>query len=367
MTPVPELDDLIGAAAREGATALHLHVEGAAVTAMARHGQGLAQLARFDAPAPWLEDANARPDISRMDDRIVIRIAPHGVSHDSLAKLGMPGGMRKSITGTLVLPGGVILAVAPSPPDRCSLAEALAGPAQRGYAPWVLGEHSALEAAARMDCDAILVDGLADRDAASLALDLARAGQRIIVAIDALSAVAAIEKLRALRIERHLLGAGLRAVVAAHGARRLCGACRLPVQAEASESALLGIDPGTVIYRPAGCGACDGTGYAGTALALEAIAVDGAFHGMLAEGHDAALLSRHAFLAAPTLASSARTLAREGRITAEEAIRIARVSGAAVAAGARHPHISPSTGEWLDGKPIVPLSARLHGDRSSIG
>lgn len=367
MTPVPELDDLIGVAAREGATALHLHVDGAAVTAMARHGHGLARLAQFDAPVPWLEHANARPDASRMDNRIVIRIDPHGASHDSLARLGMPDGMRKSVSGMLALPGGVVLAVAPSSADRRDLAEALAGSAQRGYAPWIAGNRSALEAAARMDCDAILVDSLADRGAAFLAFDLARAGQRVIVAIDAINAVAAIERLRALRVERHLLGAGLRAMVAGHSARRLCGACRLPVQAQTSESALLGIDPGTVIYRPAGCGACDGTGYASTALAFEAIVVDGVFHGMLAEGRDAALLARHAFLAAPTLAASARMLAREGRITAEEAIRIARVSGGAVAPEARHPHISPSAGEWLDGKPIVPLSARLHGDRSSIG
>lgn len=367
MTPVPALEDLIGAAARDGATALHLRVDGASITAMARQGQGLMPLAQFQAPMPWVELASARPDASRMDDRIVIRIAAHGASHDSLARLGMPGGMRRLISGALALSGGVALAVAPGAADRYVLAEALAGPARRGYSPWIAGERTALDAASRMDCDAILVDSLSDRHAAALAFDLARAGQRIIIAIDARGAIAAIERLRALRIERHLLGAGLRVVSAAHGARRLCAGCRLPVQAQTSESALLGIDPGTVIYRPAGCGACDGTGYTGMALAFETIAVDAAFHGLLAEGRDAALLARHAFLAAPTLAASARTLAREGQITAEEAIRIARDSSGAVAAGARHPHIAASAGQWLDGEPIVPLSARLHGDRSSIG
>lgn len=367
MTPVPDLDDLIATAAREGATALHLNIEGDAVAVMTRQGQGLAPLAQFRASEPWVTEAAARPDATRMGDRIVIRIDPHGASPDSLAKLGMPAGLRKRVKAALDLPAGAVVAASPSAADRRRLAEALAGAALRGYAPWVPGEHAALEAAARMDCDSVLVDGFADRRAASLAFDLARSGQRVIVAIDAVSAVAAIERLRALRIERHLLGAGLRAVVAAHGARRLCGECRLPVQARASESALLGVDPGTVIFRAAGCGACDGTGYAGATLAFEAIAVDGEFHGLLAEGRDAALLARHAFLAAPTLAASARTLAREGQITAEEAIRIARASGGATAPGTPHPHISSSAGEWLDGKPIVPLSARLHGDRSSIG
>lgn len=366
MIPVPALEDLIDIAAREGATALHLRIEGSAITALTRQGSKLAALDHFQAPAPWVDRAIAHSRAALMGDRIVIRIDPHSVSDDPLASLGMPISMRRSLANALGLAGGVLLAVSPVPADRRGLAEAVAGSARRGYAPWVAGDFTSMEAAARMDCDAILLDSLADRRAAALAFDLARQGQRIVVAIDAISAVAAIELLRGLWIERHLLGAGLRAVVAMHRAQRLCAACRLPVQAQPSESALLGIDSGAVIFRPAGCGGCDGTGYAGTAQVFEAIAVDAPLHGLLAEGADAALVARHAFLAAPTLGASARTLAREGAITAAEAIRIARLSGS-LAIGARHPHILPSAGDWLDDKPIVPLSARLHGDRSSIG
>lgn len=346
MTAVPSLDDLIGAAKREGASALHLRFDGDMVAAMVRQGrgQGLAPLGQFHAAAPWLGQADRHPAATRLEDRIVIRIEAHGTSGDWLARLGVPAGMRKSITVALAQPGGVVLAAAPLAADRRALTEALAGPARQGYAPWITGGREALEAAARMDCDAILLDGPIDRACAALAFDLARIGQRIVIAIDAIGAVAAVGQFRALRVERYLLGAGLRAVVAAHDARRLCPDCRIPVQALTSESALLGIDPGTVIYRPAGCGSCDGTGYAGAALAFETIAIDGALHGLLAEGADAALLARHAFLAAPTLTASARTLAREGTITADEAIRIARVSGAAVSPGTRHPHISPSAG-----------------------
>lgn len=340
MTTVPALDDLIGTAARDGATALHLHLEGGSVAALARQGRMLAPLGRFEVTAPWLDRAHAHPDAARMDDRIVIRIDAHDVVRDSLAALGMPGPMRRPLHAAMKLPGGAMLAVAPSPADRRMLAEALAGSA--AYAPWVAGERGTLEAAARMDCDAILIDRPADRAAVALAFDLARAGQRIVIAVDAVSAVTAIEQLRAYQLERHLLGAALRAAVAAHASPRLCPDCRLPVQARTSESALLGIDPGTVIYRPAGCGGCDGTGYAGTALVFESILIDSPLHGLLAKGADSALLARHAFLSAPTLAASARTLAREGAITADEAIRIARASAIGVAASASHPHILAS-------------------------
>lgn len=337
MTTVPVLEDLIGAAAREGATALHLHLEKGSVAAMARQGRALAPLGRFEVSAPWLEGAQAHPGAARMGDRIVIRIDAHGVVRDALADLGMPGGMRNQLHAALTLAGGVVLAVAPSPVGRHDLAEALAKPAV--YAPWIEGERPAIAAAARMDCDAILIDGLADRASAALAFDIARTGQRVVIALDAIGAVAAIEQLRALRVERHLLGAALRAAVACHASRRLCPACRLPEQARTSESALLGIDPGMVIYRPAGCGACDGTGYSGTAQVFEAVVVDGPLHGLLAKGADAALLARHAFLAAPTLAASARTLVREGIITADEAIRVARLDSGRVAGGANHPSI----------------------------
>lgn len=337
MTSVPALEDLIGTAVRDGATALHLHLEGSSVAAMARQGRALAPLGRFEVTAPWLDGAHMHPGAARLDNRIVIRIDAHGVARDSLAGLGMPGRMRVQLRTALGRPGGAVLVAGGSAPSRRNLVEALAAPAV--YAPWIDGDRGALESAARMDCDAILIDGLADRGTAALALDLARAGQRIVIAVDAISAIAAIGQLRALKVERHLLGAALYAAVAAHPSPRLCPDCRLPVQAQTSESALLGIDPGTVIYRAAGCGACDGTGYAGTTLVFESIIVDGPLHGLLAKDADTALIARQAFLAAPTLAASARTLAREGAITADEAIRIARASAGGPAFDANHPHI----------------------------
>lgn len=337
MATAPALEDLIGTATRDGATALHLHLDGSCVAAMARQGRVLAPIGRFEVTPRWIDGARAHPAAARMDDRIVIRIDAHAVVRDALAGLGMPGGTRQQLRAALALPGGAVLAVAPSPAHRRSLAQALAGPV--GYAPWIAGEAGTVEAAGRMDCDAILIDGLVDRSAAALAFDLARAGHRVIIAIDAVGAVAAIEQLRDLKVERHLLGAALRAAVATYAAPRLCPDCRLPVQARTSESALLGIDPGTVIYRPAGCGACDGTGHAGSAHIFEAIVVDGPLHGLLAKGADAALIARHSFLTAPTLASAARTLTREGAITADEAIRIARASAGVLAAGGDHPHI----------------------------
>jgi general secretion pathway protein E len=88
---------------------------------------------------------------------------------------------------------------------------------------------------------------------------------------------------------------------------------------------MLGLDIGTVIWRPKGCDQCGHSGLRGPhrrvrgdqgrrdrpPLHLQ----------WRRRGDDHA---KHAFLKSPTLASAARTMVAKGLTTAEEAIRIAR-------------------------------------------
>ena len=74
-------------------------------------------------------------------------------------------------------------------------------------------------------------------------------------------------------------------------------------------------------------------------MLFETVAVDPALRRLLAEGGDIAILARHAFMRSPTLAGSARALVREGKITAEAAIRTARVAGAGPVTSTAHPHL----------------------------
>jgi general secretion pathway protein E len=106
--------------------------------------------------------------------------------------------------------------------------------------------------------------------------------------------------------------------------RRLCQHCREPVQADKSASALLGFDPGTIVYHARGCTECNGTGYKGRIGVFEAIRVDDTVRRLINDGGDESLIARHAFLNAPNLGSAARALVRDGQTTAEEAIRISR-------------------------------------------
>ena len=106
--------------------------------------------------------------------------------------------------------------------------------------------------------------------------------------------------------------------------RKLCDNCREPVQADNSIAAMLGLDIGTVIWRPKGCEACGGTGFKGRIGVFEAIKVDDTVRRYIYAGGDEAMIAKHAFLKSPTLASAARTMVAKGLTTAEEAIRVAR-------------------------------------------
>ena len=138
---------------------------------------------------------------------------------------------------------------------------------------------------------------------------------------DAISTLLALRKLAG---DRFAFAAMLRLVLAQRIAPRLCGSCRMPEQAYGSLSALLGLDPGAILWSAPGCEACADTGEAGSFGVFEGIEVDPAMRRLIYDGADAPLLARHAFLTMPNLASAARALARDGVIAAEHAVRISR-------------------------------------------
>jgi general secretion pathway protein E len=181
-----------------------------------------------------------------------------------------------------------------------------------------------LRAILRQDPDVVMVGEIRDRETAEIAVQASLTGHLVLSTVHTNDAVGAITRMRDMRVEPFLLASTLRAVVAQRLVRRLCQHCREPVQADKSASALLGFDPGTIIYRARGCDECNGTGYKGRIGVFEAIRVDDTIRRLINDGGDESLIARHAFLNAPNLGSAARALVRDGQTTAEEAIRVSR-------------------------------------------
>ncbi len=339
METAETLEDLLHAASRGGIPAVHLLRDGDQLRVLVRTVSGLAQVRSVVASQDWFVAAQLLPGAVRRGDRIVIDLTQHDSVCAGFAELGMPASMRSAIGRETHAPGGVILIGSEDADVRHAVMTAAAHAPGERHVITVDGDRADLDAAARMDCDAILLSASDDRALLSAAFDHAQRGARIILGVDAPDVMAAIARLRAARLERHLLAFGLRVAVAARTVPGLCPVCRRPAQAAGSDCALLGVDPGTVIYRAAGCGVCDGTGYSDDVTLFETVTVDPGLRRLLAEGGDIAILARHAFVRAPTLAGSARALAREGRIAVEAAIAATRAAGGGASIRSPHPHV----------------------------
>jgi general secretion pathway protein E len=106
--------------------------------------------------------------------------------------------------------------------------------------------------------------------------------------------------------------------------RRLCPACRQPVEASGSLASLLGIKAGTVVYEPKGCPACNNSGYKGRIGLFEAARVDDEVRRLINQGADESAIAAHAFRTNDTLTEAARALVRDGVTSPEEAVRVSR-------------------------------------------
>ncbi len=279
--------------------------------------------------------------------RVVVQRAPRQAGHRELEALGMSAALANHARTVLARPG-LVLVGAPAGHGGSTTLQTLLGLAASRTRPglaiasdaipdmmgvsWADGSIVApaetLRAGIEQDVDVLMIDTLADRAAAAAAVQAAQAGRLVLAGIDAVDSVAAIQQMRAWRVEAFHLASALSLVLAQRLVRRLCPECREPVQATGSVSALLGFDPGAIVYASAGCSACGGSGFAGQTGVFESIGGDATIRRLVNDGGDAAILARHAFISTPNLGSAARHLARTGVTTPEEAVKISRGQGA---------------------------------------
>ena len=106
--------------------------------------------------------------------------------------------------------------------------------------------------------------------------------------------------------------------------RRLCPACRAPVEADAASAALLGLEPGTIVYEPRGCAECGSSGFKGRIGVFEAVRIDETIRRLINDGGDEVAIVGPRL---PQRAEPRRGGARAGprrRDHAEEAVRVSR-------------------------------------------
>jgi general secretion pathway protein E len=176
----------------------------------------------------------------------------------------------------------------------------------------------------RHDPDKIMVGEIRDAETAQIAVQASLTGHLVLSTVHTNDAVGAITRLRDMGVEPFLLASTLRLIVAQRLVRKLCLACRKPEIAEGAFAKLAGVDPGTRLYRAAGCAACHDTGYAGRIGIYEAVRVDDRIRRLIGERAIEDEIAQAAFAAAAALSEAARAVVLEGITTVEEALRVSR-------------------------------------------
>jgi general secretion pathway protein E len=185
------------------------------------------------------------------------------------------------------------------------------------------GRATTLRGLLRARPDALATGDIGSPERAAAALQAAR-GRLVLATIEAGDSIAALSRIAAFGAPPFSIACVLRLVLAQRLVRRLCPACRTPMQPPASVTAPLGLEPGAVVYRAQGCGTCDGKGFAGAIGAFEALPVDPNVGRLIVCGAEEAAIANHVFRTWPNLAAAVRALVVQGFTTAEEAIELLR-------------------------------------------
>ncbi|KAA1262186.1 putative type II secretion system protein E [Rubripirellula obstinata] len=133
---------------------------------------------------------------------------------------------------------------------------------------------SALRSFLRQDPDVIMVGEVRDNETADICMRAALTGHFVFSTLHTNDALSSITRLKDMGIESFLLSSTIRLLVAQRLLRRLCNECKTPTQLDAATAARYGIDPKTVVFKPAGCSRCRETGYRGRLAVFEIIRIN---------------------------------------------------------------------------------------------
>ena len=226
-------------------------------------------------------------------EKVVLRVLDKGTALLELADLGFLPDTLERFAGSYRKPYGTILVTGPTgsgksttlyatlnllnQPDRNIITVEdpveyrLAGINQvQIHTKAGLTFAAALRSILRSDPDVLLVGEIRDRETAVIAVEAALTGHLVLSTLHTNDAASTPMRLVEMGVEPFLVTSALDCVVAQRLARRLCDACKVPIEPSEAELVaagwdLAGIRSGEwpVVYQPNGCAACGRTGYRG--------------------------------------------------------------------------------------------------------
>lgn len=252
---------------------------------------------------------------TRHGERATLRLLKSDAGPTGLDALGMPPFMLEQLREVIARPHGIFLVTGPTGSGKSTtlyaalreldvvrlnvltvedpIEQNMQGISQVQVSGKV-GFADALRSFLRHDPDVVLVGEVRDLDTADTALKAATTGHLVMTTLHTNSAIGAITRLADIGCERYLLADTLVGAIAQRLVRRLCPKCRQPAQVDAATREWLGTDADTVLYAPAGCPACVGTGFSGRIGLFESLWIDTELADAIMRGGAEGELMRHA-------------------------------------------------------------------------
>ncbi len=189
-----------------------------------------------------------------------------------------------------------------------------------------------LRAILRQDPDRILVGEIRDIETGEIAIQAALTGHLVFSTLHTNDAPSTVTRLRDMGIQPFMITATVEAILAQRLVRRVCQACREPIEATDTMLMQVGMKRedlnGKQFFRGKGCDACNNTGYKGRVGLFELMMMNDVLREMVVNGSSTdELRDKAKTFGMRTLRESGMNFAFEGMTTLDEVIRETIVDG----------------------------------------
>jgi general secretion pathway protein E len=185
----------------------------------------------------------------------------------------------------------------------------------------------ALRSILRQDPDVIMIGEIRDLETAQIAVQASLTGHLVLATLHTNDSASAVTRLVDMGVEPFLLASSLVGVLAQRLVRRLCRACGQSYAPDAAELAQFeGVAQPAMLYRAAGCAACNHSGYQGRMGIYELLEVDEPLRHMIHEHASDQVIRDHCRTggALRPLKNDGLRWVANGDTTLEEILRVTR-------------------------------------------
>ena len=178
----------------------------------------------------------------------------------------------------------------------------------------------------RQDPDIIMVGEIRDFETAEISIKAALTGHLVLSTLHTNDAPSSVSRMLNMGVEPFLVASAVNCIGAQRLLRKVCQECKEPIDVTETTLLDIGVPPEEVgdfqVYRGAGCGTCNGTGYKGRVAVYEIMVFNEEIREFILNGASALELKREAVRQGmKTLRMSALTKLGEGVTTIDEVVR----------------------------------------------